>query len=909
MAETQMYDAFMSYSHVGDAELAPTLQRLIRRVGRRWYRRGVLNIFRDRTSLTMTEALWDGIRAAMDQSRFFILMASQAAARSPWVQRELAYWLGTHDPATVLIVLTDGEIVWDDAVPDFDWSATTALARTLAEPPGCIDWPVRSLERRFPSEPLWEDVRSVRTVRRDQDNLRIRDAARTLAASLYGITKDQLDSDDERESRRARRFRRFTFVGLSALTVLALVAAVIAYFQRNEARDQLRIATARSVAAESANLAGRDPVLAARLALLADALAPSAQTQAALMAAIEHNRHIVAYLEQAGKPPADNGDTRITGLQLSPDGTVLAAASSQAGTVRLYDMRSRAMLGELRSPHGGSGEVAPSIVFLPGGRLAVLAALSADIWDLPSRTLLRSIPTFKGVPLAISPDGRWLAVTEEAGAGGVVDVTDPTAPLRPTTSTTAAVLAVTGQRPIADVVPALQYAVRDLSADGARAAVLVDHSRVEMWDLRTGSRLASRALPGDPGWVSVTLAPDASTVLVGNDKGDVVRLDGQLMTAEALGGLPVGVRYLAAGPNGLVGAAVDQSGNLALLSPKSDQRITALPRAPAATAPTLVGAGPWVAVLDNGAAEIWDTRSTTLLTTVRSPSVVFSADHRRFTTVEDGRVVTRALPDLAEVAAVATADPLTVVQATAEGLGNAQLALLPGSDGTQLWAVGTKSRRMLETYPKETGAELLATPTGAVVYRVTENPTPAGTPGARELVTYDLRGSDPVEVGRITRPGISWYRAVADGGARLVLDSSIVDMATGVETPLTGGDGFYSDITSVVTADGTVVRHTTPTRDATSDIRNTLLVWNAAAGQLIGQWPEPMAAQYLGQQDTQLVDIGDGRVATVRPDGTVALWSVGPSAWVRELCALAGEPSDAEKATYLGSVPPPRVCG
>ncbi|TMK54811.1 MAG: TIR domain-containing protein, partial [Actinobacteria bacterium] len=93
VAETATYDAFISYSHASDDALAPRLQAALQRLGKQWYGRRALHVFRDRTGLAVSPHLWSSICAALDDSRFFILLASPDAARSDWVGREVERWL------------------------------------------------------------------------------------------------------------------------------------------------------------------------------------------------------------------------------------------------------------------------------------------------------------------------------------------------------------------------------------------------------------------------------------------------------------------------------------------------------------------------------------------------------------------------------------------------------------------------------------------------------------------------------------------------------------------------------------------------------------------------------------------------------------------------------------------------
>jgi hypothetical protein len=121
------YDASISYSHAKDKPTATALQGVVQKLGKPWYRRRALRVFRDDTSLSATPHLWPSIEQALAQSRFLILLASPEAAASRWVGQEIAYWLDHNSADTVLIALTDSELDWDEATGDFRWSAATPL--------------------------------------------------------------------------------------------------------------------------------------------------------------------------------------------------------------------------------------------------------------------------------------------------------------------------------------------------------------------------------------------------------------------------------------------------------------------------------------------------------------------------------------------------------------------------------------------------------------------------------------------------------------------------------------------------------------------------------------------------------------------------------------------------------------
>src|SRR3954453_13064245 len=125
------YDAFISYSHAADGELAPALQRGLQRLARPWNRKRALEVFRDQTGLGVTPALWSAIRCALEESEHFVLLASPKAAASGWVNQEIEHWLRDHPVDRLLPVVTDGEWVWDPAAGDFDWQRSTAVPPVL----------------------------------------------------------------------------------------------------------------------------------------------------------------------------------------------------------------------------------------------------------------------------------------------------------------------------------------------------------------------------------------------------------------------------------------------------------------------------------------------------------------------------------------------------------------------------------------------------------------------------------------------------------------------------------------------------------------------------------------------------------------------------------------------------------
>ena len=140
----------------------------------------------------------------------------------------------------MLIVLTDGELVWDGTARDFDWKQTTALSSDLRE--------------KFEEEPLYVDLSWAKT--EDDLSLRhsqFRGAVLDVAAPLHGKPKDELDGDDVRQHRRAKRLAWSAVIGLVILTISSIAAAFIAIQQRDLANKRSKIALSRQLAAQAVN--------------------------------------------------------------------------------------------------------------------------------------------------------------------------------------------------------------------------------------------------------------------------------------------------------------------------------------------------------------------------------------------------------------------------------------------------------------------------------------------------------------------------------------------------------------------------------------------------------------------------------------------------------------------------------
>jgi MTH538 TIR-like domain (DUF1863) len=224
-----LYDAFISYSHAKDKPIAAALQSATQKLGKPWYRRRALRLFRDDTSLSATPHLWPMIEQALGQSRHFLLIASPEAAGSKWVDKEVTYWLEHNSIDTVLIGLTDGELSWDESAGDF----VGTKGQGVPLPP--------ALTKRFADEPKWVDLRPYREGAAKAASMRdakFTELAANFAAAIHGMPKEDLLSQEVRQQRRAFRQAFSAAVLLLAFAAIATAAGVKAYLAQKEAIRQ-----------------------------------------------------------------------------------------------------------------------------------------------------------------------------------------------------------------------------------------------------------------------------------------------------------------------------------------------------------------------------------------------------------------------------------------------------------------------------------------------------------------------------------------------------------------------------------------------------------------------------------------------------------------------------------------------
>ena len=456
-----VYDGFISYSHAADGRLTSALQQGLQRLAKQWNSRRALRIFRDETGLSTSPHLWASIEAALDDSDWFVLLASPEAAQSQWVSKEIAHWLATKSADHVLPVVTDGSWEWDAASGDFTDDSTAVPD---------------SLRGVFSDEPRHLDLRWARVdTHLDLRNSRFRAAVADLAAPMHGIAKDELEGEDIRQHRRARALARGGVSVLVALVVVALVTSALAItgqrraqHEANTARQATLLALSRGLAASSTSeLNGNKVDLGLLLGVESYRLAVAshrgkaaeAQALRGLLEGVVSAGSISAVLNgQNGSPLlvtySNDGSLVVSGsgtgalwvwdahsrkLVAQPtlvdkySGTAgsdvainrqrILAGASLTGSVELWDLRANAPWSWQPPPPNPDENVEGAEVALTDSGVLAIAAgdgtgatpytgSSLDLWNIDNGKRLHKTIRLAGLPeqVAFSPDGRQVAV-------------------------------------------------------------------------------------------------------------------------------------------------------------------------------------------------------------------------------------------------------------------------------------------------------------------------------------------------------------------------------------------------------------------------------------------------------------------------------------------------------------------
>ena len=287
---------------------------------------------------------------------------------------------------------------------------------------------------------------------------------------------------------RRRRIAVLTGLGVLALAVGLTVFALIQRGQAIEQRDQAR---SRELAARALATLPTDPEAGLRLALDSAAIARTDQTEDALQRAVAES-HVRLALDT----PRDGSP--ILGAAVSPDGR-FAITGHEDGIARVWDLADGHRTAEL----AGSEAAVSAVAVSPDGRRAVTASGRDDgtarLWDTATGEQVAALELdAEGVgDVLFSPDGSRILTTTS-----------------PDSFTPSTVWGAERGKRLARIGGAGDVVAAAWDGDGRRIAT-VEAGGVEVWDARSGARLA--AFPGHINDFadSIAFSPDGRHVAVG----------------------------------------------------------------------------------------------------------------------------------------------------------------------------------------------------------------------------------------------------------------------------------------------------------------------------------------------------------------------------------------------------------
>jgi WD40 repeat protein len=609
LQDTYKYWAFISYSHrdKGPGEwLHKSLEayRVAKPLQGRSTRLGPIParlrpVFRDREELAASPDLGERIEMALRQSRYLIVVCSPAAAISPWVNKEIAYFKSLGRDDRILSLIAGGKPYASDELGNESDECFPAALRFQCGPDGQL------LDTR--AEPLAADMRADRDGRH---NALLKLIAGMLEAGFDDLRQRHLE---ERNSwlRKVVGASLALVLVFAALAIFAFTQQRLAEQQRRLAEQRSRVALSRQLAVQSGTLRQTSPDLPLLLSLEATFAEDTVEARRSLFEALVVNRRPITLLPSPVKMLLDemaisrDGRTLVTGgrqgqlvfwdlagdtprtqveqagtgvnsLSVSEDGRLLAVAESD-GTIAFWDLASRRRVDIPAIPRQPSA--VDVVAFGPGNRMAFgytadesIGAVKVHIWDVEAHRVVISLDsTADGAlsDLAFSPDGRTLASSAIGGDTTLWDVATGRMLHSSFLKDTGAIaFSPDGQwlasgswslvvrkaatfdevtLPLPDA-PAHVAAVR-FAPDGRFLASASSNGNVVVWDLESRTPLEDPFQLKLGSLNAMVLAPDGRTVYAGNADGQlaIVSLDAAPLRRVLRSGAFVGsVRFSAA---------------------------------------------------------------------------------------------------------------------------------------------------------------------------------------------------------------------------------------------------------------------------------------------------------------------------------------------------------------------------
>lgn len=535
-SSTFRYDAFISYRRdepdLGWAKWlhgALETYRVPRELVAKGLPRRLTRVFRDEEDLSADADLSSQITAALEQSKFLIVVCSPRAVESRWVNAEVEHFrkLGRHDK--ILALLIEGEP--RESFP----KALVEIRKTVVEQGA--DGAATTREVIEDVEPLAADVRPERS---DQKAHVLRGHARLrLLACILGCRFDDLRQRDA--ERRAKRLRTIG-AGLAALVLVMVGLTGFALAQRSEAKRQAGIAEQKAEAESKARQLASEKT--AEVVKKSDEIEWASYVANVEVAAASFDQRQWDRLRQRldAAPPSRRG-WEWWWLHAQSDNSVFAITYSRRGAASVA-------------------------IRADGSQLVSIAGLAATVHDAETGVVLTKLKghTSPLTCVAVSRDGKWIVTGSEDGAARVWDAatgaglaelvghsdrlnsvafnSDSTWIVTASRDGSARVWSIEARTTLVDVKAHGPLNSAELSPDGTRVLLKSDNS-VLVSDAASGESLYELV-----GIRSASFSPDGSQIAAGADGPALVQDMKTGAISTKLRGHPQWVNSVAFSPDG-----------------------------------------------------------------------------------------------------------------------------------------------------------------------------------------------------------------------------------------------------------------------------------------------------------------------------------------------------------------------
>ena len=426
------YDAFISYSHFGDRDLARSVEKTLWTFGRKWYQLRGVHTYRDETNLAAEPDFWPTIKEAVQKSKCLVLLASPASARSKWISLEVEAFINDRGPGGLCLVQTEGVLLWTDKISAEDM---------LQNPESALNQSVWLLYENSKIEPLVTDLRPFRSMpehkrRKDPEFL---SHVAAIAAKALGKGKDEIWG----QYYRAQRLRAAFLTILSVVLVGLLAAILIAW--RAEVRATQRETQQRLLAQQNAtkNLARSLSEQAELVGFHSEQVRDWPElVQTSVLLAVEGNSRLdTLETSQSLRNALDRlpRSARLVGTNISadvlvfdPTGTYLAILTTDDKAIRIWRVKDGKELAPLPCD-------CKNFKFSADGHyLGAVEENGAKVWRVETGASIWDGQYADVKDLALDPKGQYLAIVDGDFAY-LVDITGkaPAKQLRPKGGATA----------------------------------------------------------------------------------------------------------------------------------------------------------------------------------------------------------------------------------------------------------------------------------------------------------------------------------------------------------------------------------------------------------------------------------------------------------------------------------------